>query len=67
MKKLKIILYINILLFFTIIGVYLGICFTINNLEIDGVNEVDNGIITIKFMDNYYDYEYKYNEIIKGE
>ena len=67
MKKLKIILYINILLFFTIIGVYLGIYFTINNLEIDGVNEVDNGIITIKFMDNYYDYEYKYNEIIKGE
>lgn len=62
MKKLKLILYITITLFFAIISAYLGTCFTLNNLEIDGVNEVDNGIITIKFMNNYYDYEY---EIIK--
>lgn len=47
------------------VGVMLGITFTIKNIQIDGVNELDNGIITLKIWNNYFDYEYEYNEIEK--
>lgn len=47
------------------VGVMLGITVTIKNIQIDGVNELDNGIITLKIWNNYFDYEYEYNEIEK--
>lgn len=34
----------------------------IQNIEIMGVNEVDNGIITLKIDGDFYDYEYEYIE-----
>ena len=46
-----------------IVGVVLGITLTIKTIQIDGVNELDNGVITIKVFNNYFDYEY----ITKGE
>ncbi len=46
-------------------GLYLGFILTIMNIQIDGVNELDNGVITLKIFNNYFDYEYKYNEIEK--
>jgi hypothetical protein len=45
------------------VGVVLGITLTIKTIQIDGVNELDNGVITIKVFNNYFDYEY----ITKGE
>lgn len=48
------------------VGVVLGITLTIKTIQIDGVNELDNGVITIKVFNNYFDYEYEYNEIEKG-
>lgn len=50
------ILYITITLFFAIISTYLGICFTINNLKIDGI---DDGKVIIEFMGEYLEYEYE--------
>ena len=50
------ILYITITLFFAIISTYFGICFTINNLKIDGI---ENGKVIIEFMEEYFEYEYK--------
>ena len=47
------------------VGVMLGITVTIKNIQIDGVNELDNGVITLKIWNNYFDYEYEYNEIEK--
>lgn len=47
------------------VGVVLGITLTIKTIQIDGVNELDNGVITIKVFNNYFDYKYKYNEIEK--
>lgn len=47
------------------VGVVLGITLTIKTIQIDGVNELDNGVITIKVFNNYFDYEYEYNEIEK--
>lgn len=35
----------------------------IQEIEVDGVDEVDNGIITLKINGQYYDYEYEYTEI----
>lgn len=48
-----------------LLGVVLGATLTIKNIQIDGVNELDNGIITLKIWNNYFDYEYEYNEIEK--
>lgn len=45
------------------VGVVLGIALTIKTIQIDGVNELENGVITIKVFNNYFDYEY----ITKGE
>lgn len=45
------------------VGVVLGITLTIKTIQIDGVNELENGVITIKVFNNYFDYEY----ITKGE
>lgn len=47
------------------VGVVLGITLTIKTIQIDGVNELENGVITIKVFNNYFDYEYEYNEIEK--
>lgn len=41
-----------------VIGIIFGIIFTIFNIRVDGVNELDNGIVTLKIWGNYYDYEY---------
>lgn len=49
-----------------LLGVVLGATLTIKNIQIDGVNELDNGIITLKIWNNYFDYEYEYNTIEKG-
>lgn len=48
-----------------LLGVVLGATLTIKTIEIDGVNELDNGVITLKIWNNYFDYEYEYNEIEK--
>ena len=40
------------------VGAVLGITLTIKTIQIDGVNELDNGVITIKVFNNYFDYEY---------
>ena len=45
------------------VGVVLGITLTIKTIQIDGVNELAKGVITIKVFNNYFDYEY----ITKGE
>lgn len=37
----------------------------ISEIKIDGINEVDNGIITLEINGQYYDYEYEYNEGFK--
>lgn len=42
-----------------IIGIIFGIIFTIFNIRVDGVNELDNGIVTLKIWCNYFDYEYE--------
>lgn len=34
----------------------------IQNIEVMGVDEVDNGIITLKIDGDFYDYEYEYIE-----
>ena len=49
-----------------VLGIVLGITVTIKNIQIDGVNGLDNGIITLKIWNNYFDYEYEYNTIEKG-
>lgn len=46
-----------------IIGIILGIFITLKSIQIDSVNEVDNGIVTIKIFNNYLDYEYEYHEV----
>ena len=40
-------------------GIIIGAIITINNIRIDGVNEVDNGIITIECYAQYFDYYYE--------
>lgn len=34
----------------------------INNIKVDAVDEVDNGIVTLEINGQYYDFEYEYNE-----
>ena len=46
-----------------IIGLILGSLITIYSIQIDGVNELDNGVITLKVFNQYFDYYYEYNEI----
>lgn len=41
-----------------LMGVMLGITLTIKTIQIDGVNELAKGVITIKVFNNYFDYEY---------
>ena len=53
------------LLLVLIIGIIIGIKITIMSIKIDGVNEVDNGIITLEIFDQLYDYFYEYTEIKK--
>lgn len=48
-----------------LLGVVLGATLTIKTIEIDGVNELDNGVVTLKIWHNYFDYYYKYNDIEK--
>lgn len=48
-----------------VLGIMLGTALTIQTIQVDGVNELDNGIITLKIFNNYFDYEYQYNEIEK--
>ena len=49
-----------------LLGVVLGATLTIKTIEIDGVNELDNGVVTLKIWNNYFDYYYEYNDIEKG-
>ena len=37
----------------------------IQEIKVDGVDEVDNGIVTLKIDGQYYDYEYEYNANFK--
>ena len=37
----------------------------IRAIEVDSVNEVDNGIITLKINGKFYDYEYEFDENFK--
>ena len=37
----------------------------IEGIEVDAVDEVDNGVITLKIDGQYYDYAYEYNEGFK--
>ena len=45
------------------ISFYIGVESTIKNIQIDGVNETENGVITIKLFNQYFDYKYNYNEV----
>ena len=70
MKKLCIVLVIIGLLIITGVLSYLKACEIttakiIRAIEVDSVNEVDNGIITLKINGKFYDYEYEYNENFK--
>ena len=56
MYKLKDIILALFLFWF---GILIGAIITINNIRIDGVNEVDNGIITIECFGHYFDYYYE--------
>jgi uncharacterized protein YaiL (DUF2058 family) len=46
-----------------LIGNRYGEIKTVDKIEIDAVDEVDNGVVTIKIDDNYYDAEYNYYEV----
>lgn len=37
----------------------------IKNIQIDGVDEIEKGIVTIKLNDNYYNYKYEFIEGFK--
>lgn len=43
----------------SIVGFVLGFIVTIHNIKIDAINEVDNGIVTIKVFNIYFDYYYE--------
>lgn len=67
MKKLGIVLVIIGLLIITGFLSYLKACEItrakiIQDIEVVGVDEVDNGIITLKIDGDFYDYEYEYIE-----
>lgn len=40
-------------------GILIGIIFTFNNIKVDGINELDNGIVTIECFGHYFDYYYE--------
>ena len=42
-----------------IFGIIFGIIIAFNNITVDGVNEVDNGIITLECFGHYFDYYYE--------
>lgn len=48
---------IGILLFW--LGMIIGAIITFNNIRIDGVNELDYGVITIECFGHYFDYYYE--------
>ena len=56
MYKLKNIILALFLFWF---GILIGAIITINNIKIDGVNELDNGIITIECFGHCFDYYYE--------
>lgn len=67
MKKLCIVLVIIGLLIITGVLSYLKTqeitrAKIIQSIEVVGVDEVDNGIITLKIDGDFYDYEYEYIE-----
>lgn len=67
MKKICILFVIIGLLIITGVFSYLKACEItrakiIQNIEVVGVDEVDNGIITLKIDGDFYDYEYEYIE-----
>lgn len=67
MKKLCIVLVIIGLLIITGVLSYLKACEItrakiIKDIEVVGVDEVDNGIITLKIDGDFYDYKYEYIE-----
>lgn len=45
-----------------ITGIATGAMIAFNNIEIDGVNELDRGVITIKCCGHYFDYYYEAGE-----
>lgn len=55
----------GLLLFY--MGMIIGGIIVFNNIKVDGVDELDYGIITIECFGHYFDYYYEHNEIIKGE
>lgn len=61
MNRIKVL--ILIIIFYSA-GIFYGSIYTLTHLEIDSVNELDKGIITIKFLGQDFDYEYEYNEIL---
>ena len=65
----KIILNLCILLVLILIACFITCQITtakiIQAIEVDGVNEVDNGIVTLKIDGKFYDYKYEYNENFK--
>ena len=66
MKKICIILILILMVITGIISFKVASDITrakiIQEIEVDGVDEVDNGIITLKIDGQYYDYEYEYVE-----
>lgn len=45
-----------------IMGIAIGAMTIFRNIEIDGVNELDSGVITIKCLGHYFDYYYETGE-----
>lgn len=41
------------------LGMIVGAIIVFNNITVDGVNEVDNGIITLECFGHYFDYYYE--------
>lgn len=56
--ELLTIMFILLAIISVIFGYIISYQYIIKNIEIDGVNEVGENIITIKIDNNYYDYEY---------
>ena len=56
MNKVKDIILALFLFWF---GILIGIIFTFNNIKVDGINELDNGLVTIECFGQYFDYYYE--------
>lgn len=71
MKKIILNLILNLCILLVLILIACFVTYEITTakiiraIEVDGVNEVDNGIITLKINGKFYDYEYEYNENFK--